>query len=201
MLDCLVRVSRSKLFCFLSNCIFRTRSASESLREIVVSGALPLFGCGLGGRFNVNDSSTWGIVSKSTVCRRRGIGIFISTSLFCGTRSSSSNSGVDVHDWGRRCRGAVLWRSNIVILALFLLGKWLLGKSIQWDDKDILRASFSFGIDRFDVDVQLRPFLSDWALSNNDQKQNHGKYFFLFRKTTFSCKIKNYRGHIIPTVF
>lgn len=105
--DWRVRISRSKLFCFFSICILRTRSASESLREIAISGAFPLTAdCGLGGRFKVNDSSTCG-ESRSTVCRRRGIGIFTSISPLLGAiTSSSSKSGVDVHDCGRLVRGA-----------------------------------------------------------------------------------------------
>lgn len=78
--DCLERISRSILFCFFINCILRTRSANESPRDIVTSGDLLAFGCGRGGRFNVNDSSTGGI-SKSTVCRRLGNAILTSTSL------------------------------------------------------------------------------------------------------------------------
>lgn len=95
------RSSRSKLFCFFSICILRTRSASESVRSIVKSscGSLDGFG-GNGGRRSVYDSSTCGI-SNVVVCLRLGRGILISTSAPTFVFWLSSNSGVDVHDDGR----------------------------------------------------------------------------------------------------
>lgn len=109
MLDELrARCSRSKLFCFFSICIFRTRSANVSVRNMVKSsGSLAEFG-GNGGRRNVYDSSTCGILSNVVVCLRRGSGILISTSapFLSAAIWLSSNSGVDVHDDGRFGRTA-----------------------------------------------------------------------------------------------
>lgn len=94
-------ISLSTLFCFLINCIFLARSASESDRRITKSSGASFETGGIGGRRNVNDSSTWDM-SKVVVCLRRGnatfTSILFSVYLACGL---SSKSGVDVHDDGR----------------------------------------------------------------------------------------------------
>lgn len=124
-------VSRSKLLCFFS-CIFRARSARESVLRITKSSGASLDDGGKGGRRSVMDSSTW-LMSSMVVCRRFGNAILTTTS---GRALSffSSRSGVEVHDDGR------FGNTELLLLLLPLLSLPLL-----------------FNDDRFDVDVQFRP--------------------------------------------
>lgn len=110
------RLSLSTLFCFFINCILRARSANESERRITRSSGASFDAGGIGGRFNVNDSSTCAM-SRVVVCRRRGNGTF--TSTFCSLWRSdflSSKSGVEVHDEGRF--GVATWPIQYICIQL-----------------------------------------------------------------------------------